>query len=239
MFALRRAAVADTYAWPAVVETQGELCPDLLRTIDACGDPIFVVDERWTILHWNKSAELAFGWAAADAVGQRCYEVICGVDDGGREVCRVHCEKWALARRGARIHNFDIRALPTHERWANVSILPILDATGRPIALAHLLRNVSRTKRLEGFVREIAANADEVLTSHRNSTVRESSPIHLTNREIEVLSLLAHGAGTTTIAERLGVSRHTVHNHVAVVLNKLGVHSRAEAVAYAFEHHLT
>jgi len=219
--------------------SQSELCPGLLRTIHACGDPVFVVDEWWTILHWNKSAEAAFGRPAADVVGQRCYEVIAGLNDGGREVCRIHCEKWALARRGARIHNFDIRALPSHDRWANVSILPISDATGRPIALAHLVRNIGRSKRLESFVREIAADAEDVLEPHAGyGVVDEPTAIHLTNREIEVLGLLAHGAGTAVIAERLGVSSHTVHNHIAVMLNKLGVHSRAEAVAYAFEHHL-
>ncbi len=215
------------------------LCPDLLRTIDACGDPVFVADERWTILHWNKSAEAAFGRAAADVLGQRCFDVIAGIDDAGREVCRVHCEKWALARRGARIHNFDVRGMPARDKYLNVSILPITDATGKPVALAHLVRNVSRTKRLEQFVREIATDAEDVLTSHvGNGTIHEPSPIHLTSRELEVLDLLAHGAGSSTIAERLGVSPHTVHNHIAVMLNKLGVHSRAEAVAYAFEHHL-
>lgn len=221
------------------MEGPADLSPDLLRMIDACGDPVFVADERWMIVHWNKSAEAAFGRTAAEVRGQRCFEVIAGIDDAGREVCRVHCEKWALARRGAHIHNFDVRGMPAHDKYLNVSILPITDATGRPIALAHLVRNVSRTKRLERFVREIAVNAEEVLVSHvGNGTILEPLTIHLTNRELEVLNLLAHGAGTNTIAERLGVSRHTVHNHIAVMLSKLGVHSRAEAVAYAFEHHL-
>lgn len=178
------------------MEPLSQLCPGLLRTINACGDPVFVVDEQWTILHWNKNAESAFGRAAADVLGQRCYEVIAGLDDGGREVCRVHCEKWALARRGARIHNFDICALPSHDRWANVSILPILDAAGRPIALAHLVRNIGRSKRLERFVREIAADAEDVLEPRVGyGVVHEPTPLHLTNRELEVLELLAHGAG--------------------------------------------
>jgi PAS domain S-box-containing protein len=222
-----------------VLDSPIGLPPDLLRSIDGCGDPIVVVGERWDIVHWNDAAETTLGHAAADVRGRRCYEVIAGIDDGGREVCRLHCEKWALARRGAHIHNFDVRVLPTHERWANVSILPVWDANGRPVALAHIIRSIGRSKRLERFVQEIAAEADEVLTTHvGNGVVHEPTAIHLTNRELEVLRLLAHGAGTAVIADRLGVSPHTVHNHVAVVLNKLGVHSRAEAVAYAFEHHL-
>ncbi|HZP94955.1 MAG TPA: LuxR C-terminal-related transcriptional regulator [Candidatus Limnocylindria bacterium] len=221
------------------MESQSDVCPELVRAMSACADPIFVVDETWTVTHWNKSAEAAFGQTAAEVQGRRCYEVMAGIDDGGREVCRVHCEKWALARRGARIQNFDIRALPTHDKWANVSILPLSDASGRTFALAHLLRNVGRAKRLEHFIQEISTAAEDVLAPHTsNGAIHGPSPVHLTNRELEVLMLLAHGAGTMTIAEKLGVSRHTVHNHIAVVLNKLGVHSRAEAVAYAFEHHL-
>ena len=207
--------------------------------MDACGDPIFVVGDQGQIVHWNPVAEVTFGRAAADARGRPCHEVIAGIDGGGRQVCRPRCEKWALARRGVRVHNFELRTLPTHDVWVNVSILPIADPSGRPIALAHLVRNIDRTKRLERFVRDVAGSAADILAPReRNGTLPEPTPVHLTARELEVLRLLAHGADTETIVERLGISRHTVHNHVATVLNKLGVHSRAAAVAYAFERHL-
>ena len=223
----------------ALVDAVSAICPEMLRAIDACGDPVFVVDERWTILHWNKSAEDAFGSTASQVEGRHCYDIVAGVDDAGREVCRLHCEKWALARRNSRVHNFDLQVMPRHDMWANVSILPLSDESGRTFALAHVLKNVGRTKRLEHFVRDLAANAEDVLAPHpRNGILRDATAVHLTNRELEVLMLLAHGAGTAVIADRLGVSHHTVHNHIAVILNKLGVHSRAEAVAYAFEHHL-
>ncbi len=216
-----------------------DLCPDLLRSIDACGDSVFVVDDGWTIVHWNAAAEAAFGHSAAEVRGRPCYEVIAGIDGGGREVCRARCEKWALARRGIRVRNFDLRVRPEHDVWVNVSIMPIPDPSGRPLALAHVVRNVDRIKRLEHFVRDVATSAEGVLTPRvSNGTHPEAAPVHLTARELEVLGLLAHGSRTGVIAERLGISHHTVHNHVAIVLNKLGVHSRAEAVAYAFEHHL-
>jgi ATP/maltotriose-dependent transcriptional regulator MalT len=55
----------------------------------------------------------------------------------------------------------------------------------------------------------------------------------LTPREREVLMLVAKGMSDAEIAERLVVSPHTVHRHVANVRNKLGLPSRAAAVAYA------
>lgn len=50
-------------------------------------------------------------------------------------------------------------------------------------------------------------------------------------RETEVLNLLAAGLGNKQIADRLGISEHTVKFHVTSIFNKLGASSRAEAVA--------
>ena len=55
----------------------------------------------------------------------------------------------------------------------------------------------------------------------------------LTPRELEILQLVAEGLGDAEIAERLVLSPHTVHRHVANVRTKLRLPSRAAAVAYA------
>jgi DNA-binding NarL/FixJ family response regulator len=55
----------------------------------------------------------------------------------------------------------------------------------------------------------------------------------LTARELEVLTLLAHGLGQPEIAAHLVISPKTVGTHIQHVLSKLGVHSRAQAVALA------
>ena len=60
----------------------------------------------------------------------------------------------------------------------------------------------------------------------------------LTAREVEVLRLIADGCTDREIGEALFVSRRTVTSHVASILTKLGVASRAAAVAYAFRHRL-
>jgi ATP/maltotriose-dependent transcriptional regulator MalT len=59
------------------------------------------------------------------------------------------------------------------------------------------------------------------------------APSGLTKRELEVLGLVARGMSNQQIAESLTISEHTVHRHVSNVLGKLGVSSRAAAVAQA------
>jgi len=60
----------------------------------------------------------------------------------------------------------------------------------------------------------------------------------LTAREIEVLRLVAEGLGDKEIADRLHLSGHTVHRHISNVRTKLGLPSRAAAVAWAAQNGL-
>lgn len=60
----------------------------------------------------------------------------------------------------------------------------------------------------------------------------------LTARELEVLALLAEGLAQAAIAERLVISANTVSTHIEHILRKLGVKSRAQAVAVAYRESL-
>jgi len=55
----------------------------------------------------------------------------------------------------------------------------------------------------------------------------------LTNREIEILKLLANGMANKQIAYRLKISEKTVRNHVSNTYEKLGIYDRSQAVLYA------
>jgi len=73
---------------------------------------------------------------------------------------------------------------------------------------------------------------DEFKTMSRPE--RSTGPaLKLTERELEVLRLVAKGLSNRDVAQRLAISENTVKNHVRNMLEKLQLHSRMEAVMYA------
>lgn len=56
----------------------------------------------------------------------------------------------------------------------------------------------------------------------------------LTEREQQIVQLIARGAGTADIADELFLSRHTIRDHIKAIFAKAGVSSRGELVAKLF-----
>jgi predicted ATPase/DNA-binding CsgD family transcriptional regulator len=90
-------------------------------------------------------------------------------------------------------------------------------AAGRTLDLAQVLATASRERTPTGQAR--AAVPDTAATT-------------LTSRELDVLKLVAQGMSNQDIARRLVLSEHTVHRHLANILRKLGLSSRAAAAAW-------
>jgi two-component system, NarL family, response regulator YdfI len=75
---------------------------------------------------------------------------------------------------------------------------------------------------------EIAEALSERIPSATSSVLLEHE--ELTTRELEVLAMLAEGLANREIADRLGVSDHTIKFHISSILDKLGAATRTEAV---------
>lgn len=95
--------------------------------------------------------------------------------------------------------------------------------------LLNALRAAARGESL--LVPEVTAPILEQLRELAKEPPAQESP--LSAREREVLALIAQGMTNREIAEQLVLSEHTVRNHVASVLNKLGLSRRVQAAAYA------
>jgi DNA-binding NarL/FixJ family response regulator len=91
---------------------------------------------------------------------------------------------------------------------------------------------------MQGHSRISPFMASKLLTEFQAMTKRQDdrqplAPPRLTDRELEVLSLVAQGKGNRDIAGELFISENTVKNHIRNILEKLQLHSRMEAVIYA------
>ena len=77
---------------------------------------------------------------------------------------------------------------------------------------------------------------DEFLLARSDASIAAPMALDkLTQREDEVLELVAKGLDNSTIGKRLGISERTARNHVSTILSKLGVNSRAQAIVRARE----
>ena len=103
-----------------------------------------------------------------------------------------------------------------------------------PDAAAEVVRGEVRRGRLDG------ASAEAVLASagHRARAARRGWPAGLSEREVEVLRLLARGHANRQIAARLSVSPRTVDHHVEHIFDKVGCSTRAAATFFAMQHDL-
>lgn len=120
----------------------------------------------------------------------------------------------------------------------------VLDAV-KAGASGYLLKSAGREEFLDAVRR--TADGDAVFTPGLAGLVlgeyrrlaaapsRAPDAPRLTDRETEVLRLVAKGLSYKQIAQRLVVSHRTVQNHVQNTLNKLQLHNRVELVRYALE----
>jgi PAS domain S-box-containing protein len=213
-----------------------ELAP-LFRALGDSPDPVFVTDRANRIVFWNVAARQFLGFEVEEAMGADCSDLLHGSDRFGNRYCSEHCPIKQMANRGEIVHEFDLTLL-TKDHQAidgNVSVLQLRAGGADQFFLLHLLR---------GKERHQAGPPIETSGPPRPRLVvaRESEDVRarkLTGREIEVLGMLAAGRSTPEIAERLHISQLTARSHIQNILEKLEVHSKAEAVAFAFQKNLT
>lgn len=113
-------------------------------------------------------------------------------------------------------------------------LLPAVEAG----AAGFLSKTLSLKEVVDGIRRvaggDVVIPTGTMVSILRRDVRKEAGVIEsLTARESEVLALIARGLSNSDIASTLYVSVHTVRNHVANILRKMGVHSKLEAVVAA------
>src|SRR5579859_4256803 len=107
-------------------------------------------------------------------------------------------------------------------------------------ASGYLLKHLSRAELLRS-IRLVASGHSLIDTNTTKKVMERLTQMpgsELTDREREVLALVARGYTNKQIADTLYVSEKTARNHVSHILEKLGLSRRSEAAAFAVEHKL-
>ncbi len=210
---------------------------EIKKLVESTSDAAFAVDRLGMIAAWNKGAEELFGLTAKEAVGRECGSVLKGVDECGA-ICSANCTVRQTIERHRPVRNFDLQVeTPQGHKWCNVSVLAADDAQSTSVYSIHILREIDLRKRLEVLVRDFVSTetglpADKTLELI-SSTRAPAKDVDLTERELEILRLLARGLASVRIAGQLHVSPATVNNHVQHILKKLDAHTRLEAIRRA------
>ncbi len=107
----------------------------------------------------------------------------------------------------------------------DVSSEEMAQAVRRVAAGEALIQPRITRKVLAEFSRRAAGNVRQI-----NQKAKESFPVPLTERELEVLQALARGLSNREIADQLVITEGTVKNHVSKLIEKMGVRDRTQAV---------
>lgn len=119
---------------------------------------------------------------------------------------------------------------------ARIELARVLRALGRKDAAVHQARTAHEAMRAIRAERE--AEGAAALLRELDPADAGGAATALTRREFEVLRLVAQGLSNPAIAERLVLSEHTVHRHLANIRGKLSLSSRAAAAAWGARHGL-
>lgn len=220
--------------------------PKWLQALGRARGAVYVVNDAQRIVCWSASAQKLLGYSESEVLHQPCYQVI-GGRVCGKSWCHAGCSVQRSLKRGTPLQCFDMQVSARDGREISLSVSVFaLEKNGKCFSI-HLLRDMTREERTkEALVKVLDTLQDygitdgsrESLGTHGHVThiVSSEAPsvAELTRREVEVLELLAEGVSTREAAGRLGVSPFTIRRHVESILLKTGMHTQAQAVAYAY-----
>ncbi len=192
---------------------------DLPPWIHSLPVAIWVSDEHMRLSYVNEAAERLFE-ITGDVVGCHCFEIVRGRDASGAPFCRPDCPAAAAIRDGCANDGFDLKIGDGVGSWTRVFIAPVAGRSSRPII--HFAVPMQREHCAEDFVERVA---------ERTRAASQARLDALTDREKEILALLARDKTARVIADELAISYSTVRNHIQHVLTKMDAHSTLEAVA--------
>lgn len=221
----------------------GTVVVPLQELLEAMTDGVLITDENGRCTYSNPALDQLVGAQACDPTltedapqwislqNQQDYRRMITRSLNGRIPRRPTSVNWNLV-------SFDGEAISTQTK-----IIPMHNGVGPSAALLWIFSPTPgevriiqdpRRRELEDTMRRISDELGRIGVGN-TGTAAEPIPQHpdldlLSRRERDVVTHLLQGHRVVSIAELLGVSEHTVRNHLKSIFRKLGVHSQAELV---------
>ncbi len=209
---------------------------ELFELLEHTADAAYTVTTAGEICSWNRAAERLFGYPASAAIGRNSGDLLDARDalgtralGGGPDAVTRQRD----AETGA-VPNFDldVRTAAGDRLWINVSTIVFTnERLGRRL-FARLAQDISqRYRNAELFSRMLDVARQVVALAGDASHHAGVEP--LSEQERRILSLFARGRDAAAITRKLGISPHTLRNHLHRINRKLRTRSRLEAVTHA------
>jgi len=207
---------------------------ELSRLLERTAPAAFAVDDEGLICAWNRAAERLLGYSASQTLRNACASLLRGRSTLDTNICGESCRIMDCALRGQEIPRFEmeVRARSGRRAWLGVFILVFQDDRTGGHVVVHILDDISHTKRRDELAAKLVRAAQQ-LSSLSEVAAPLPPALALTQREGQLLRLLAQGKTTAVVSRELRISPGTLRNHLYHINEKLLTHSRVEAIMQA------
>jgi len=210
------------------------------RLVESARDAAIATDASGSITSWNRTAEelLEDGREGVLERGHLFHQALQSRDVFGNRLDPHGSPLQTMLEEGEAIQSFEMDVVKSSGARARVTVSVVAVIGPEPDAchMIYLLRERRRRRQTDELLDRLLATTEGGVTLRRGEDGKAET--HLTPRERQVLKLLTDGRTTDQIAEDLHISVHTVRRHFQNLMHKLGIHSKAEAVALALRRRL-
>ncbi|HUR34796.1 MAG TPA: response regulator transcription factor [Vicinamibacterales bacterium] len=231
----------DGRRWRALVaEPDQPVARRARQLLEAAGfaglGPAHTVEEAAGLIVLSRPDVVVMDLALSPDVEADRAVALLAYDMGIPVVCTSRSPDRAMVERAAEIHaaGYVVKPFADHQLESAV-LLAVL--TAAPAVLPISARRLSSAEKLRviaSVLDDASASADDATTTAAAVAPTSASMLAkgLTRREREIVDLLASGARVAGIASRLGLSAHTIRNHLKSIFRKLEVRGQHELFEY-------
>ena len=214
---------------------------ELIEVLEETADAAFCVNQQGEICSWNAAAEKLFGYSSSEAIGKSCYALLQGSGSLGTKLCTREFYARQGTVEGCRIPNFDLEVTVRSGRriWVDLSTLVFKNGRTHPRLVVHLSRDITERKHNEDLLHKMLQLSKQIIAVSDGNGIGGLAPVSsLSEQEQSILRMFSDGKNSSEIARALGISLQTLRNHLHHVNDKLGTHSRLQAVMHAMHRKL-